>query len=114
MLRADGRDRLVAGEDGLRQVAWLRDHLDAHPERWDAVARDAVRLLAAGGFTAALAAALFNIGSVVHRRPGRTPEQAHWAVYCLHRSGELWAELGDETGQLAAAEALRLTSSPGH
>ncbi|MDY7090141.1 MAG: CHAT domain-containing tetratricopeptide repeat protein [Actinomycetota bacterium] len=52
----------------------MSENLDAPPRRWDAVAREALGLLEEGGLTAARAAALFNIGSVVHRRAAGSSE----------------------------------------
>lgn len=109
----------MAGEEGLGLVRWLSENQDAPARRWDAVAREALGLLEEGGLTAARAAALFNIGSVVHRRTagngaagdgaGSAAEvdgQRVWAVECLRLSRRLWAELGDVEGQLAATANL--------
>ncbi|MBL7258099.1 hypothetical protein [Paractinoplanes lichenicola] len=82
----------------------MSENLYAPAGRWDAVARQALGLLEESGLTAARAAALFNIGSVLLRRG----DQGAWAIECLRLGRRLWIELGDEEGRLAATENLAI------
>ncbi len=93
---------------GLRNRESLRGHSSPPDEEWDRIARETEQLLGMVGMEWERADLLLHVGTTVMQRPGRTIEDAEWALDWLDESRRRFHDLGD--GAMAARAAQNLAA----